>query len=164
MFQKYHRNPKEITTTAKSTESISSSKPLAPPKSRVAHLPRSLQEVVQECSPFQDSAIVVTESKPPFKIVHVNEAWETLCGYKRTECVGKTLQLIQGPETNQSGLTSLLNVIMNNGTENHQQEAGIVVTNYKKHGQKFRNHLRIGPMMQENEQQYYVGLLQELKS
>ena len=44
-------------------------------------------------------ARVITESVPPFRITHVNDAWEGLCGFTRQEAVGKTLGMLQGPGT-----------------------------------------------------------------
>lgn len=36
-----------------------------------------------------DDARVITEVKPPFRITHVNAAWEELCGYARKEVIGR---------------------------------------------------------------------------
>lgn len=35
-----------------------------------------------------DEARVITEATPPFRITHVNAAWEELCGYRRAEVLG----------------------------------------------------------------------------
>ena len=35
-----------------------------------------------------DEARVVTEAAPPFRITHVNAAWEELCGYRRADVLG----------------------------------------------------------------------------
>jgi PAS domain S-box-containing protein len=111
-------------------------------------LPSSLNEVKYE----KRRAIVVTEMQPPFKIVYVNSAWESLCGWTHPECVGKTLSLLQGKETDLSSVTSLLVKVL------HGEEAGVVLTNYTKGQRRFRNHLRVRPM----DDNYFVGVLREI--
>merc|ERR1712130_1087146 len=99
-------------------------------------IPSNMTDVLKE----KDRAIVVTESSAPFRIMHVNSAWEGLCGWTREESYGKTLSLLQGRETDVCAVTSLINSLLQG------EQAGIVVTNYTKEGRRFRNHLRVGPM------------------
>lgn len=40
-------------------------------------------------------ARVVTEPHPPFKVVHVNRAWEQLCGWREAEVQGATMAILQ---------------------------------------------------------------------
>lgn len=42
---------------------------------------------------------MVTEPFPPFRVVHVNRAWEQLCGWRASEVVGETMSILQGPDT-----------------------------------------------------------------
>lgn len=113
----------------------------------LAPIPKTMVQALQE----QDQAIVVTESSPPFAIVHVNEAWEGLCGYTLEECRGKTLSLLQGQETDLSATTSVVSQLLRG------EESGTVLTNYTKEGRRFRNHLRVGPL-----EGLFVGVLQEI--
>ena len=101
-------------------------------------------------------AIVVTEMKIPFRIVQVNDAWESLCGYSASECVGQTLSCIQGPDTDKGSLTALMAQLLKG------EKAGTTVTNYKKDGSKFRNHLSVGPLKDQNGiTTHFVGVLRE---
>jgi len=112
-------------------------------------LPTSMPQVLAE----HEQAIVITENRPPFQIVHVNDAWEGLCGWSMEECRGKTLSLLQGHETDLSAVTSLMNPLLRG------EEGGVVLTNYTKEGRRFRNHLRVGPLELEG---LFVGVLQEI--
>jgi PAS domain S-box-containing protein len=118
-------------------------------------LPRTFEDAVR---PTSMRAIVVTEATPPFQVVDVNKAWEGLCGYTIVESKGKTLgDLLTGPETDTCAVTALVNQLMNG-----EQEAGTVLTNYTKLGRKFRNRLRVGPLVDESGRtSHFVGVLQE---
>ena len=117
-------------------------------------LPTTLYEASQ---PDDSRAIVITEACNPFRVVAVNAAWEGLCGYSHQECHGKTLSIIQGSETDHSAITALLSKLC------HGEEAGTILTNYKKDGAKFHNRLRVGPLKNsENKVTHFVGILQEV--
>jgi PAS domain S-box-containing protein len=120
----------------------------------VEPLPRTFEDAVR---PTTRRAIVVTEAIPPFKVVDVNKAWEDLCGYTFVESKGKTLgDLLKGPETDTCAATALVFQLMNG------EEAGTVLTNYTKSGRKFRNRLRVGPLVDESGRtSHFVGVLQE---
>ena len=117
-------------------------------------LPKSLDDIFQDDETTTDRAIVMTEMHAPFRIVHVNAAWEGLCGYTLDECRGKSLGMLQGPETDLSTATSLLHQLLRG------EEGGAILTNYTKEGRRFRNYLRVGPLQKEP---FFVGLLQEIE-
>lgn len=102
-------------------------------------------------------AIVVTEAAVPFRIVTVNNAWENLCGYSASECRGETLECIQGEETDKAAVTALMSQLLKG------EEAGTVLTNYTKQGDKFHNRLRVGPLVNDHDQiTHFVGILQKI--
>jgi len=102
-------------------------------------------------------AIVVTEASTPFRIVSVNAAWEGLCGFSASECQGKTLKCIQGPETCNDAVTALMSQVIKG------EEGGTLLTNYSKSGRKFENRLRIGPLKSDNDTvTHFVGVLTEV--
>lgn len=105
-----------------------------------------------------DRAIVITEAEVPFRIVSVNSAWEGLCGYTNDECQGKTLHCIQGDDTNQAAVTALMSQLLRG------EEAGTLLTNYRKDGSKFLNRLRVAPLRDEhNAVTHFVGVLKEVQ-
>lgn len=119
-----------------------------------ARLPRTYASATESDDP---RAIVVTEASKPFRIVSVNAAWEQLCGFSAAECHGKTLECLQGPETDYEAITVLMAQLKAG------EEAGTVLTNYTKTGRKFRNRLRVGPLMSDaNEVTHVVGILTEV--
>jgi len=120
------------------------------------NLPRSYEEAVQESI----QARVITSIVRPFEICHVNAAWEGLCGFSKDESIGKSLEILQGPETDQSTVTSLMAKL-------HQgEEAGAIVTNYTKSGRKFRNRLLVAPLRSKETQEitHFIGVLKEISS
>mmetsp|Transcript_11070 Transcript_11070/g.15822 ORF Transcript_11070/g.15822 Transcript_11070/m.15822 type:complete len:163 (+) Transcript_11070:94-582(+) len=114
-----------------------------------------LPSTMEAALAIDDRAVVITEAKLPFKITHVNEVWEGLCGFSAEESKGKTLSMLQGEETNLYAITNMMNVLMQGN------EAGCVLTNYTKEGRRFRNHLRVRPL--DGPTPRFVGILQEIR-
>ena len=54
------------------------------------------QAALSDASP---EARVFTEPRPPYRIVHVNQAWLQATGYTADEAVGKTCAILQGSDT-----------------------------------------------------------------
>mmetsp|Transcript_29906 Transcript_29906/g.64453 ORF Transcript_29906/g.64453 Transcript_29906/m.64453 type:complete len:638 (-) Transcript_29906:201-2114(-) len=127
------------------------------------HLPRTYQEALPS-GKGDDRAIIITETKPPFTIVGVNEPWEDLCGYKSSEVVNKSMSgLIQGPKTNNMGLKHAIDKLSKGA-----DQVECTTVNYRKDGSMFTNLLTMGPMYNEDEEDeemgrreaaYYVGML-----
>ena len=91
-------------------------------------LPKTLKEALK---PKEKRPIVIIESNFPHRIISVNIVLEDLCGYTSSECQGKTLSSIQGPETNQDDI----NIIMSNLIRGEETE--IILTSYIKGGRFF---------------------------
>lgn len=102
-------------------------------------------------------AVVITEATFPFRITHVNQAWEGLCGYTAAEAVGQTLELIQGPKTSQETLTSLAKKISN--LKSSEDSASVVLRNYTKRGVAFKNRLTVTPIVESGTITHLVGQL-----
>eukprot|EP00568_Trieres_chinensis_P018204 CAMPEP_0183318576 /NCGR_PEP_ID=MMETSP0160_2-20130417/61146_1 /TAXON_ID=2839 ORGANISM="Odontella Sinensis, Strain Grunow 1884" /NCGR_SAMPLE_ID=MMETSP0160_2 /ASSEMBLY_ACC=CAM_ASM_000250 /LENGTH=217 /DNA_ID=CAMNT_0025484881 /DNA_START=195 /DNA_END=848 /DNA_ORIENTATION=- len=120
----------------------------------------SLPRTMEDALGFSGKAVVVTETSSPFKVVHVNEAWQGLCGYSLDQAVGKTLgSLLGGPDTDRGAATALVSELLR-GTE----EAGTVLTNYKADGTRFRNRIRVGPLSdgKGGNVTHFVGVLREV--
>lgn len=119
-------------------------------------LPRTLKDALLPSS----EAIVITETKMPFRVYNVNAAWEGLCGFSYVESKGKSLgALLGGKETDTCALTALIHQLFVHG-----EEATTTLTNYTKDGRKFRNRLSVGPLYDEetNEVSHFVGVLKEV--
>mmetsp|Transcript_8756 Transcript_8756/g.16533 ORF Transcript_8756/g.16533 Transcript_8756/m.16533 type:complete len:198 (-) Transcript_8756:342-935(-) len=118
-------------------------------------LPTTLKAAL---SPSQQCR-VITEATPPFRVVHVNTAWEHLCGYSADEVVGKDLRVIQGPLTSTDVLSDL------GRAARDKQPIRVMLNNYRKHGEVFRNHLRTMPLTEpDGRVRHMLGVLEEVNS
>lgn len=107
-------------------------------------LPRHAEQISAYKLDKDPRPIVITDTKNPFRIVAVNSAWESLCGYSREECKGRPIgSLLQGPETDLSNVSAMVSKLLTG------EEAGTVLTNYTKQGRKFQNNIRVGPVVDE---------------
>jgi len=122
-------------------------------------LPKTIHDINPSKLDEEARAIVVTDIKSPFYITQVNTAWESLCGYKREECKGKSLgPLLQGPDTDSIVISALLSNLLAG------DDASAVLTNYTKCGRRFRNLVRVGSIRDEmGKTVNFVGVLRELK-
>jgi len=129
-------------------------------------LPSTLEEISTEFSSHTHAssnycAMAITEARPPFQIVDVNQAWTDLCGYSRTDAIGSTLKLLQGPETDVQAANELVHQLI---SDDSQTEYETVITNYRSDGRKFRNHIRVGRIKNENDEVInFVGLFNRLE-
>ncbi|KAL3809981.1 hypothetical protein ACHAXA_007757 [Cyclostephanos tholiformis] len=121
-------------------------------------LPKLSSQIIS-CKLDEDvRPIVVTDTKSPYRIVAVNKAWEGLCGYTREECKGRSLgRLLQGPETDVGLASTMLSKLLSG------EEADVILTNYAKDGRKFKNHIRVGKVIDEmGKTVNFVGVLREV--
>lgn len=120
------------------------------------YVPKTLQDALLP----SNQARVITEASAPFRISHVNSAWEKMCGYSNNECRGESLSIIQGPETDMSAITALMNQLL------HGEACGLEIVNYKKDGTPFRNRLNVAPLRDEETGVVtnFIGVLQDLSS
>lgn len=119
--------------------------------------PTSLAEAMT--SPF---ACVVTTTDTPNRIVHVNAAWESLCGYEQREVLHRTLGFLQGDGTNTDLVAKTLSTV------NKKEWVDMYVVNYKKNGSPFTNHVSIKEVpldseSEENEVQFLLGVLEPVE-
>jgi PAS domain S-box-containing protein len=124
------------------------------------HFPDNEREFLDR-SKQSDLPIVVTEKAPPYNVKYVNDAWQDLCGYTSDEVCGRSLTILQGALTDSMKLYNLRACIVLNPRD--QQECQ--VTNYRKNGEHFINHVTIKPLKNEsNEVVSYAGVLREVKA
>eukprot|EP00978_Attheya_sp_CCMP212_P032416 scaffold126374_cov63-Attheya_sp.AAC.4 len=98
----------------------------------------------------EHEALVVTTAVSPHTIVHVNQAWLDLCGFStRQEAEGQTFSIIQGPESN---TFEAANMVRRCHETLQPQEAYMV--NYTASGERFINHVTIGPLYPQSHPQY----------
>ena len=114
-----------------------------------------LQTVVSSASTAE--AQVFTLGAPPYRIVHVNEAWTHLCGFTSAEAVGQTCKIMQGPATEPDNLRQLHALIRD------MKPARVRLTNYTKAGVPFVCELLVTPLTDElGSVSHFVGTLYKL--
>jgi len=116
-------------------------------------IPKTLQGALSS-----KKAVVITECVPPFKITHVNAAWENLCGFSREEAIGKTpRELLNGPLTQNVHLRGFTRDI-----KSSNMPTQVVLTNYNKRKETFENRLTIAPFSINgyNEATHYLAVLE----
>lgn len=98
--------------------------------------------------------IVVTDAKDKEQpIVYVNKAFEEITGFHSNEVLGRNCRFLQGEETENNEIVLLKEAIKN------KESCSVIITNYKKNGDKFLNNLRIDPMFNDKgELTHYIGV------
>jgi len=119
-------------------------------------IPNTLDDAVRD----SEDARVVTTAKRPFVIEHVNDAWTKLCGFTAEEAVGKTLAILQGPDTEKGEVADLIR-----GCEDGHATSALL-TNYTKEGDKFQNFLRVFPLTEDDgtKVSHMLGVLQNVNA
>mmetsp|Transcript_22461 Transcript_22461/g.48899 ORF Transcript_22461/g.48899 Transcript_22461/m.48899 type:complete len:272 (-) Transcript_22461:86-901(-) len=142
-------------------------------------LPRTMKEVLDHKN--DNKAIVVTTAAHPHKIVHVNTAWEELCGYHKDEVLHKPIgSLLQGPKSNTAVARSMTRNLLASmkrtsslsspASSWNQESFEAYLVNYKASGEPFVNHVTAGLLfMDENDKDnndvnnnFLVGILEEV--
>jgi len=89
-------------------------------------------------------AIMITENKPKYPIVFVNQSFTDMTGYKRDELIGQSPTILQGPKTDRDVLDRLRRDI-SEGKIFHGQ-----AVNYRKDGTEFIMEWKIAPIRNKN--------------
>ncbi len=88
-----------------------------------------------------NDAIMITDAEPfdepgP-KIVYVNEAFTKMTGYTKTEVIGKSPRILQGPESDMEELKRMKESMKK------WEPCEITIVNYKKNGEKYNGSLKV---------------------
>jgi len=89
-------------------------------------------------------AIMITENKPTYPIVFVNQSFTDMTGYERDELIGQSPTILQGPKTDRDVLDRLRRDI-SEGKIFHGR-----AVNYRKDGSEFTMEWKIAPVRSEN--------------
>ena len=85
-------------------------------------------------------AMLITGGVPGLAIRCVNKAWERTTGFAEEEVIGSSTTFLQGPGTNEKSVEEL-SICLRRG-----EPADVTFTNYRRHKQRFTNHLRCFPL------------------
>lgn len=87
---------------------------------------------------------VADPSEPDEPLIYVNEAFERLTGYDRTETLGRNCRFLQGEETDPEKTAQVRQAI------NNDQPVSVELLNYRKNGDPFWNKLDIAPVRDDD--------------
>ena len=104
------------------------------------------------------NGIVIVDAKlADMPIVYVNEAFERITGYSRSEVMGRNCRLLQGGETDPERVEQMRRAIA------EQREVNVTLCNYRKNGTPFWNNLSLAPVRNDDGMvTHYVGILDDI--
>lgn len=121
---------------------------------------RELRQIFHYAALDASESILLTDTEleePGPRILWVNPAFTETTGYERTEVLGKTPRLLQGPDTDESELRRLRRRL--NAGERFEGET----VNYRKDGTPFVNHWSISPVRgNDGEIEYWLSLQRDV--
>ena len=84
---------------------------------------------------------IFVDSHAPFKILWANKDWLSFCGFTQSDLKGQTMNIIQGPETDEAAAQELADA----GRERRCGDA--VLVNYTKNFIPFRHTVHVEPLI-----------------
>ena len=128
-----------------------SSPPLIIRAAEESGMPFTLADAMAPCD---EARVVVDEDGGT--VIHVNAAWEQLCGYSAEECVGVDLkELIECPDSEEALFKALVTAVKQQGAC-----AEARLTGYRKDGSEFVARLRVSPLYCERtNKRSYLGVM-----
>lgn len=102
-------------------------------RSRLIDLRRQLDAV-------KASVVLVDAQQPDLPIVYANEQFVEVTGYALADIIGRNCRFLQGDDTEAEGLAQIRMALK------LQRTCSVVLTNYRKNGLRFLNHLTITPL------------------
>lgn len=107
----------------------------------------SLKDLIAVLTADSDRAVVVTDGElraPGPTIVYVNEAFERMSGYARSELLGRSPRMLHGEKTSLAARRLLARALRGG------RRAKVVLVNYRKSGEAYRCELDVFPMLDAN--------------
>ncbi|ELZ72965.1 PAS-PAC-PAC sensing histidine kinase [Haloferax prahovense DSM 18310] len=95
--------------------------------------------------------ITITEADDDQPLTYINDAFEEMTGYDRSEVLGRNCRFLQGEETDSEPVEKLHEAI------EAGESVAVSLTNYRKDGTPFWNELKISPVYEDGELTHFVG-------
>jgi PAS domain S-box-containing protein len=119
-------------------------------------IPNTVQTCVGQGRQY-DYPMVMTLANRPYTIVQVNERWENLTGYARSEVVGKkSCSILQRQDHRRHEENGELDRLM--GPVLFQRPSCAMLTNYTKCGRRYRQYVTIYLLSTDSNISHYFGL------
>ena len=115
-------------------------------------------QLLQRAVESSINGIVISDPRQPDNpIIYVNPAFEEMSGYSAAEAVGRNCRFLQDDTTSQSELDILRAALR------EQTDCNVILSNRRKDGTHFWNHLFLSPVRDEDGQLVnYVGVQNDL--
>ncbi|KAJ8599270.1 hypothetical protein CTAYLR_006784 [Chrysophaeum taylorii] len=130
-------------------------------KLRVPEVIPNMDNVEDFMATYAEPCVLTTATRPHV-IADVNKPWlEMLRVEDKSECVGRTLKLIQGEHTDADRVDEILDHVVN------ARAADAVLVNYRLTGEPFLNYLRVFPLYDNDracaeKPSHYLGVLKDV--
>ncbi len=114
--------------------------------------------LLEQAANSSSEGITISDiNRPDQPLIFVNQGFERLTGYDRSEVIGRNCRFLQGPKTARSPVTRLREAIANG------EECTVELLNYRKNGQPFWNRLSVTPISDHNGKiTHYVGIQSDI--
>jgi sigma-B regulation protein RsbU (phosphoserine phosphatase) len=102
--------------------------------------------------------IVITDARQKhYPTVYANPALSRITGYSREELLGRSLRILQGPETDEAAKETIRNALRQG------ESCELTLRNYRKNGIPFWNELLISPVRDRHgEVTHYIGIQNDI--
>jgi len=103
-----------------------------------------------------DGVIVADAKDVDLPIVYVNPAFESMCGYARSDLLRKRFKFLQGEDRDQDSVQEL-KVALNAG-----RECDVLIRSHRKDGGLFWNQLRVAPIVENEKIAWWVAIARDV--
>lgn len=119
---------------------------------------KTSHELLERALAAAGEGIVIADARlPDMPLIYVNQAFETVTGYRAAEAIGRNCRFLQGPGTDREALEAIRRALA--------ERRGCVVEllNYRKGGEPFWNRLSITPVADAaGEVTHFIGVQSDI--
>jgi diguanylate cyclase (GGDEF)-like protein/PAS domain S-box-containing protein len=104
----------------------------------------------------KDGVIVANANDVDLPIVYVNPAYESMCGYPRSELLRKQFKFLQGEDRDQESVQELKAALQAG------RECDVLIRSHRKDGGLFWNQLRVAPVVENEKVAWWVAIARDV--
>lgn len=122
-----------------------------------ADMPDAISDAIRMAIRQIWNSLVITSADPGYPVIYANPAFCRMTGYELHELVGRSLSMLQGPETDPEVIAHLSKSI--------REGRGFdgVAYNYRKTGERYLVHWTVTPVLNDaGAPQYYVSIQSDI--
>jgi len=102
--------------------------------------------------------ITIADARAPGRpLIYINEGFERMTGYPKSEALGRNCSFLQGPDTDIAAVAEIRDALLGS------RECLVEILNYRKDGTKFWNRLSITPVRESSgEVTHFIGIQSDI--